>query len=252
MANFDVTKGGISLQAMDTSHVSLVTLGLKSEGFDPYRCDRAVTLGLNIASVSKIIKCLANDDTVTMKANDDADTISFMFENDKKERISEYEMKLMDINTEALGIPDTPATATVKMPSGEFQRIVRDLAVMGDSITITVTKEGVKFSTEGELGTGNITIRQTQSADAKDDDKIVIDLDEPVSLTFPTRYFMHYTKATSLSPTVLLSLMPENPMSLTYMIGEMGSIRYFLAPKIDEGEEEEGEEGEEGEDEDEE
>lgn len=47
-ATLDCSENGISLQAMDTSHVSLVSLLLRSEGFETYRCDRNINLGLNI------------------------------------------------------------------------------------------------------------------------------------------------------------------------------------------------------------
>jgi len=40
------------------------------------------------------------------------------------------------------------------MPSGEFQRICRDLSQIGESVVICCTKEGVKFSASGDLGTG--------------------------------------------------------------------------------------------------
>jgi hypothetical protein len=33
---------------MDSSHVSLVALQLKAEGFELYRCDRNISLGLNL------------------------------------------------------------------------------------------------------------------------------------------------------------------------------------------------------------
>ena len=39
----------------------------------------------------------------------------------------------MDIDSEHLGIPDTPYNATVRMPSAEFQRICRDISVMNES-----------------------------------------------------------------------------------------------------------------------
>lgn len=48
-ASFDCSESGIQLQAMDTSHVSLVSLMLKSDGFDKYRCDRNITMGMNLA-----------------------------------------------------------------------------------------------------------------------------------------------------------------------------------------------------------
>lgn len=47
-ASWDCSPTGMSLQAMDTSHVSLVAVLLKNEGFDKYRCDRNVTLGMNL------------------------------------------------------------------------------------------------------------------------------------------------------------------------------------------------------------
>lgn len=69
------------LQAMDSSHVSLVALLLRSDGFDHYRCDRNISLGVNFASLSKILKCANNDDTITIRADDAGDTVSFTFEN---------------------------------------------------------------------------------------------------------------------------------------------------------------------------
>ena len=39
---------------MDSSHVSLVSLILRSEGFAPFRCDRSLTLGINIGSMAKV------------------------------------------------------------------------------------------------------------------------------------------------------------------------------------------------------
>ena len=53
----------------------------------------------------------------------------------------------------------------IKMPSHEFQKICRDLSVLGETCTIACTKEGVKFSVTGDLGTGNITHRQNVSSD---------------------------------------------------------------------------------------
>lgn len=44
-ANFDCNSSGFSLQAMDSSHVSLVALSLRADGFEHYRCDRNVSMG---------------------------------------------------------------------------------------------------------------------------------------------------------------------------------------------------------------
>ncbi len=71
----------------------------------------------------------------------------------------------MDIDSEHLGIPDTEYAATVKMPSSEFKRICADLSSIGDTVTISVSKDGVKFATTGDIGQANITCRQNTSVD---------------------------------------------------------------------------------------
>ena len=44
-ANFECSPTALSLQAMDTSHVALVSMTLRSDGFSHYRCDRNISMG---------------------------------------------------------------------------------------------------------------------------------------------------------------------------------------------------------------
>jgi hypothetical protein len=154
--------------------------------------------------------------------------------NTDQDKISDFELKLMDIDSEHLGIPDTEYAATVKMPSAEFARICRDLSSIGDTVTISVSKDGVKFATTGDIGQANITCRQNTSVDK--DNQTVIDLQEPVTLTFALRYLNSFTKATPLAPMVQLQMSKELPVVVQYLIADMGYVRYYLAPKIEDEE----------------
>jgi proliferating cell nuclear antigen len=62
----------------------------------------------------------------------------------------------MDIDQEHLGIPDTSYDAQVTMSSSEFQKICRDLTTLGESVRIEVTKEGVRFASDGEIGSASV------------------------------------------------------------------------------------------------
>nr|KAJ0191747.1 hypothetical protein LSAT_V11C800418020 [Lactuca sativa] len=246
-ANFDCSATGFSLQAMDSSHVALVSLLLRSEGFEHYRCDRNLSMGMNLSNMSKMLKCAGNDDIITLKADDGSDTVTFMFESPKakirgyfsaaQDKIADFEMKLMDIDSEHLGIPEAEYHAIVRMLSAEFARICKDLSSIGDTVVISVTKEGVKFSTRGDIGTANVVCRQNTTVD-KPEEATVIEMNEPVSLTFALRYMNSFTKATPLSSTVTISLSSELPVVVEYKIAEMGYIRFYLAPKIEEDDEE--------------
>lgn len=231
-ATWDCSDTGIQLQAMDNSHVSLVSVSLRADGFDKFRCDRNLSMGMNLSSMSKILKCASNDDIITVKAQDQGDTVTFMFESPNQEKVSDYEMKLMNLDQEHLGIPETDYSAVIKMPSGEFQRVVRDLSQFGESVVICCTKEGVKFSAAGDIGTGNIKLAQTSNVD-KEEEAVIIEMQEPVTLTFACRYLNMFTKASCLSSQVSLSMSPDVPLVVEYNIGEIGQVRYYLAPKIE-------------------
>ena len=127
---------------MDNSHVALVSMMLKAEAFQPYRCDRNISLGVNLTSLTKVLRAAQNEDMLTLKAEDGPDVLNLIFESSQNDRISEYDLKLMDIDQEHLGIPDTEYAATIAMPAAEFRRICTDLAVMSESgmlclVTIT-------------------------------------------------------------------------------------------------------------------
>jgi len=183
-ANIDCSEEGLSIQAMDSSHVSLCAVALRAEGFDHYRSDRKISLGFNSGNLGKILKCSGNDDIITLKAEDSAEVLTLMFESEDAQRISDFDLKLMDIESDHLGIPEMEYKTTIRMPSAEFQRIIRDLGVLGDTCTISVTKEGIRFSVNGDLGNGNILIRSTAGVvDVKEENEVVIDMEEPVEVS---------------------------------------------------------------------
>ena len=83
-ANWDCSSEGISLQAMDSSHVSLVSMLLRTDGFESLRCDKNINLGINMASMAKILKCAANDDVISLETREETDALTLKFESPSK------------------------------------------------------------------------------------------------------------------------------------------------------------------------
>lgn len=69
---------------MDSAHVSLVSLQMNESGFEEFRCDKPLTLGINLIDFSKILKMAQNDDLVILKADDENSFLSITFENKSK------------------------------------------------------------------------------------------------------------------------------------------------------------------------
>jgi proliferating cell nuclear antigen len=61
-----------------------VALQLNEGGFDKYRCDKAMTLGINLVDFSKILKMALSDDTLTLKADEENSYLQISFDNKSK------------------------------------------------------------------------------------------------------------------------------------------------------------------------
>lgn len=79
------------------------------------------------------MRCGNQEDSVTLRAEDVGDTIGIMFEDEGSGKISDYEIKLMDLDVTRVELPETQYEAYVRLSSTEFQRVVRDLSNIDDS-----------------------------------------------------------------------------------------------------------------------
>jgi len=231
-APFDCSESAFCLQAMDSSHVALVSLKLEVGLFESYRCDRTINLGISLANMAKALKCANNDDTCMIR-HEDNDSVTFSFVDTKRDKTQDVTVKLMDIDSEHLGIPDQEYSCVISMPSSEFQKTCKDLAMFSDSLNIKATKGDVVFSGKGDTG-GNV-VTYTSSSGSADNDKeaVTIKVNDTVNITFAIKYMNQFAKATNLSDQVKLSMSNDHPIVVEYEIEENGYLRFYLAPKID-------------------
>lgn len=104
-ANMDCSEEEISIQSMDSSHVSLVAVSLNSKGLDHYRCDRPMSLGFNSLNLAKILKCAGKEDVITLKSEEESDSLTLMFESPDQDRIADFgEFNQSKYNTSILFI----------------------------------------------------------------------------------------------------------------------------------------------------
>ena len=230
--NIEATNTGLSLQAMDSAHVSLVSLKIQDTGFEEYRCDKNTTLGINLADFSKILKMAKPDDTLTLKAEEDNSYLSILFDNKKTEKIAEFQLNLLNLELQSLGIPETEYPTSIKMSSAEFVSLCRDFTTLSDSIKIEVKGEQVTFSIVGKSGNGKLTLKNNTAE--KIEDQIIITNNEDVCCSYGLQYLNSFAKASSLSNVVTLNISAKFPLMIEYEIEEVGFIKFYLAPKMDE------------------
>jgi len=237
--NWECDERGLSIQCMDASHVALVSVVLPREVFQEYRCDRIYSLGINMPNCAKVFKCAAAGDTVEVCHRDGTDTASFVFLHKNEDKVSDYEINLLNLDLERLDIPGTDYQAVVTLPSLDFQRMVRDLSQFDDSVTITVTQQGVQFAASG-VGSGQgiiacmkLAVTQEQG---KERETVSVRVEGTLTLSYTLKYLCLFSKAAPLAPSVTLSLAPEHPLVVQYAIAELGHVRYYVAPRVEDPE----------------
>merc|ERR1712050_652272 len=128
--------------------------------------------------------------------------------------IADFDLKLMQIESEHMEIPEQHYKVTAKMPSAELQKICRDLKEFGETMQMKASKEGITFSVQGDVGFGNVMLKPRESE--KPEEKVTLTVHEPVTASFALRYLVNFAKAAPLSGTVELGLGPDAPLLVKY------------------------------------
>ena len=82
-----------------------VSLVLRESAFSEFKCDRPVSLGMNIDSLTKILKMTGPSDSLKIRHKADSDVMNFQCEG-SDDRISEFDLKLFQIENEHMEIPE--------------------------------------------------------------------------------------------------------------------------------------------------
>jgi len=230
-ANIDINEEGLSLQAMDSSRVSLVWLLIKSTGFSRFKFQKSFTFGINLVSLNKVLKCATSDDSITLSCDENIEKLDITFESLINDRISIFRINLIQINYERLEIPETNYMATISLTSTEYRRICTDMSFLGDTLNIEISKENLIFEIDGDIGKGRIVFQKSTASKNKEDVKNFSTV-ETISSSFALRYLTNFAKATPLCEIVLIKISKDLPIQVEFGVNEIGFLRYYLAPKL--------------------
>merc|ERR1711972_524637 len=136
---------------------------LRESAFADFKCDRPTSLGMNVDSLAKILKMCGPTDSLKVRWQGGADTVGFQCESGSDDRIADFGLKLMQIESEHMEIPEQQYKVVARLPSAEFLKVCRDLKEFGETMQIQASKDGIKFSVSGDVGTGNVVLKPREA-----------------------------------------------------------------------------------------
>ena len=226
---FDST--GIRLLTMDGARCALISMKLRADSFEVFQCNGKYTVGINVASMFKLVRITGSHDTISLyMLSSCSNELGITIQNSDKNSVTNFHLKLLDVDSEEVVIPDVEFDSVITMPSTYFQRLCRDALNLADHMTIRSAGGTLVLSCQGDFARQETVIGQADAGMS-----ICTRPDaSAVEARFSLKYLSLFCKSSSLCNTMEMFLKESFPLILKYNIASLGEVKFALAPSADE------------------
>jgi proliferating cell nuclear antigen PCNA len=208
------------IQDMDSNHVCLFEIILKSDWFDEYNVPRETVVGVSVITFVKILKCMGKDmnkQMLKIEYEDNSDKVRvLMYGSEFTEFDKVFEMSTLDIDTELLSITEIDSDVILKMNSKILRKCVEQIGDFGETIKFECNDEWMELISEDNKETSNISIKIPM----KDIDSYET-TDEQLVSSYNIMYFSKmskFAKAQASYNNVEIKIGAEVPILMTYIL----------------------------------
>ena len=230
-------ESGLFLQCMDSSHVSITQFTIPPAWFDKFEVSAPTLLSFHSTLFAKIMATRDRIQSVVLWKDNDSDNLTITFENPQGVSTTatvfrkEFTLPLMEIENDLLNIPEDQEYAVeVSMPSAYFASLITQLQQFGSDAVFDCSEEQIVLSSSTqESGSMRILI------DIDRLDEFSINEGETIRVSYALSYLGKFCGFHKLTKQVSLNLSGERPMKLVYKMDGDWTMEFFLAPKINDG-----------------
>ena len=221
-ATFVSNAEGITFRGMDPSHVALIDISWPNSAFEKYQCDSDTKFGVRIDEFSKLIKRADKQDSFEISISED-NMLLVTIGNNKK-----YKMRLIESSASDTPLPKISYDAKIELTSNTFDKILGDVQVVSDYLTIKASNSKAEFSGKGDSGEVVIDLEkgmeETTNISAKQ---------ESIG-TYSLEYLNPIVKAVGTTAgTVTCEFSSAKPLRIEFKVANIGRIHFYLAPRVE-------------------
>ena len=221
-ATFEATVEGISFRGMDPSHVALIDISWPNTAFERYECDGDIKFGVRIDEFSKLIKRADKSNPIEINISDDNMLLVTIGKNKK------YKMRLIESSASDTPLPKIPYDTKISLPSSSFDKVLGDVQVVSDYLTIDATEPQAEFSGKGDSGEVNIVLEKSK------DELTELNVKADSSGTYSLEYLNPIVKAVGSSvETITCEFSSSKPLRIEFKVANIGRIHFYLAPRVE-------------------
>ncbi len=221
-ATFVATAEGITFRGMDPSHVALIDISWPNSAFEKYECDSDVKFGVRIDEFSKLIKRAEKKDSIEINISEDKMLLVAIGKNKK------YKMRLIESSASDTPLPKIPYDAKIELSTAAFDKILGDVQVVSDYLTIHATESKAEFSGKGD--SGEVVIDLEENMEEIED----LSIKEDCTGTYSLEYLNPVVKAVGTTAgTIICEYSSAKPLRIEFKVANIGRIHFYLAPRVE-------------------
>lgn len=254
-ANGEISSAsGISIVAMNKSTSVLIRLKLPAIKFEKFfvKSKKPVMIGVNMTCFNKLIKTITNEDqmlTLFLEENDQ-NHLGIKIESLEKNTSTTYKLNILDSENEDMNIRDSEFEAVVTMEASGFQKIIRDMSNICDTVNIifvdgVTNKNTLIFQGKGEFASQK-TVLQAKESDPGNQDGSCSTKELIIQGTYDLRNLSLFSKLSNLCTNIDLFMKNNFPLIIKYQIANLGHIYLVISHKTTEDNDEENDDIDDG------
>ena len=221
-ATFVANAEGITFRGMDPSHVALIDISWPNSAFEKYECDNDIKFGVRVDEFSKLIKRAEKQDSIEIGISEDNMLLVTIGKNKK------YKMRLIESSSSDTPLPKIPYDAKIGLTSSAFDKILGDVQVVSDYLTIKATTSKAEFSGKGD--SGEVVIDLEKGMEQLTD----ISVKQESTGTYSLEYLNPVVKAVGTTAgSVTCEYSSAKPLRIEFKVANIGRIHFYLAPRVE-------------------
>jgi proliferating cell nuclear antigen len=228
--NLQFKEDHLYIQGMDKSHVALANICIQSKWFATYAISNEHINSAAVDSTHFAIMlnyALKHNRMELVLDNDDKLNINFINNKEIKETFDHFfEIPLMDIEEDALVIPDIEYDVDFSISAKKVTDLITELSVFGTELHVKCSEEVLEFNSSGDLGKLKVNIP------IDDLNEYAISEDEKIEIYYSLNHVGKMCMSTKLGTEICISISHDYPMNIKYNLGDDSFVSFYIAPKI--------------------
>ena len=246
--NLHFEKTHLYIQSMDKSHICLSSITISSQWFTSYEITDTTNISLDATNFAIMMNYALKHSKMDINFDDEQDpdklfinlssssTVDTVVSSEpkKSKKTKEipnkfdhfFELNLIEIEQDTLGIPEVDYDVEFTMKSDNFVELINELTVFGTNLNIICGEDILEFNASGDTGKLKVNIP------IDDLNEYAISEGEILDISYSLNHISKMCLSNKLGQHVCLSISAEYPMAIKYDLGDSSSVAFYIAPKI--------------------